>query len=90
MAQGLRRSGLARDDYWLTTKITFEDFEPTALRASALQSLTDLGVEHLDLLLLHWPVGGEQVVADALGELGRMRVEGIVRELGVSNVPAEC
>jgi 2,5-diketo-D-gluconate reductase B len=88
VGEGLRRSGLARDEYWLTTKIPPDDFAPAALRASAVRSLADLGVDHVDLLLLHWPVGGDEVVVEALGELQGLRTDGLIRELGVSNVPA--
>lgn len=87
VAEGLKRSGLARDDYWLTTKIHFEDYDPPVLRKEAEDSLRDLGVEHLDLLLLHWPYGGDENVIGGLSELQKLRSEGSIREFGVSNVP---
>ena len=87
VAEGLRKSGLARGDYWLTTKIHFEDYDPPVLRKEAEDSLKELGVDYLDLLLLHWPYGGDENVIGALHELQKLRSEGHIREFGVSNVP---
>src|SRR3954451_17265421 len=55
VGRAIADSGVARDDFFLTTKIWIDDFEPDALRAAAEDSLRQLGVEHVDLLLLHWP-----------------------------------
>ncbi|GAB2686304.1 aldo/keto reductase [Thalassiella azotivora] len=89
VGEGLRRSGLARDEYWLTSKVWRDDYEPSALRASAERSLRLLGVDHLDLLLLHWPVEDWAVMEAGLGELKALRERGLVREVGVSNAPSQ-
>lgn len=88
VGEGIARSGVARDDFWLTTKVLQDELAPDQVRHSAERSLRALRTDHLDLLLLHWPVGGDQVVLDALGALVGLRERGDVRELGVSNVPA--
>jgi 2,5-diketo-D-gluconate reductase A len=85
VAEGLKRSGLARDDYWLTTKIHFEDYDPPVLRKEAEDSLEELGVDYLDLLLLHWPNPGQDRYVDAVLGLERLRERGVVRAIGVSN-----
>lgn len=88
VGRGIARSGVSRDDFWLTTKVWQEDYAPDAVRASTERSLTSLGVEHIDLLLLHWPVGGDAAMIDALGALRDLRTAGTIRELGVCNTPA--
>lgn len=88
VGEGLRRSGVPRDDYWLTTKVWRSRYAADALRSSAERSLKALGVEHLDLLLLHWPVPEWDVVEGALAELAALRDRGLIRELGVSNFPS--
>ena len=88
VGEGIARSGVARDDFWLTTKVWKGEYAPDAVRASAERSLRSLRTDHLDLLLLHWPVGGDQAMVDALGALVGLREQGSIRELGVCNVPA--
>jgi diketogulonate reductase-like aldo/keto reductase len=83
----LRDSGVDRDAVWLTTKVWHTDLEPRRLRAGAEASLRRLGVDHLDLLLIHWP-GSPDANERALDELVALRQEGRIAELGVSNFPA--
>jgi 2,5-diketo-D-gluconate reductase B len=83
----LRDSGVDRDEVWLTTKVWHTDLAPRRLRASAEASLRRLGVDRVDLLLIHWP-GPPGTTEPALDELVRLRDEGRIAELGVSNFPA--
>jgi 2,5-diketo-D-gluconate reductase B len=87
VGEGLRASGVDRDEVWVTTKVWIDDFPPDRLRASAERSLSKLGVDHVDLLLLHWPAPDPSVHRPAFEELARLRDEGKVREYGVSNFP---
>ena len=52
---GLARSGVPREDVFLTTKVWMDDAAPDRVRPSAEASLRDLGTDYVDLLLLHWP-----------------------------------
>jgi diketogulonate reductase-like aldo/keto reductase len=88
VGRALARSGVDRDDVWVTTKVWIEDFAPRDLRRSAEASLRRLGVERIDLLLLHWPPQDGDQLEPALEELQRLRSDGLIRELGVSNFPA--
>ena len=88
VGRGLKRSGVDRDEVWVTTKVWMNDFDPPDLRHSAEQSLRRLGIERIDLLLLHWPPTDGSQLAPALEELQRLRADGLIRELGVSNFPA--
>jgi len=88
VGEGLRASGVDRDDVWVTTKVWMSEVAPDRLRASAENSLGNLGLDRLDLLLIHWPPEESSELAPALEELGNLRDEGRVREFGLSNFPA--
>jgi 2,5-diketo-D-gluconate reductase B len=88
VGRGLARSGVDRDEVWVTTKVWMEDFAPDDLRRSAERSLKKLGIERIDLLLLHWPPTDPGELGPALETLVELRSSGLIRELGVSNFPA--
>jgi diketogulonate reductase-like aldo/keto reductase len=87
VGEGIRRSGVDPAEIWVTTKVWIDDFPPQRLRRSAEQSLQRLGLDRVDLLLMHWPPADFGEVPPALDELRRLREEGLVREFGVSNFP---
>jgi diketogulonate reductase-like aldo/keto reductase len=87
VGEGLSRSGVDRDEVWVTTKVWIDDFPPERLRRSAESSLRRLGLDRLDLLLMHWPARDGAAHRPALEELARLREEGLIREYGVSNFP---
>jgi diketogulonate reductase-like aldo/keto reductase len=87
VGEGLRASGVDPGEVWVTTKVWIDDFPPDRLRASAERSLSKLGLDRVDLLLMHWPAPDPAVHRPALEELARLREEGLVREFGVSNFP---
>lgn len=79
---GLRASGVSRDEVFVTTKLPPE--RAGRERETLEQSLTALGVDAVDLWLIHWPPSPEQGV-DAWRALLAARNEGVVRDAGVSN-----
>jgi diketogulonate reductase-like aldo/keto reductase len=83
---GIRTSGVARGDIFLTTKIWHTDLAPGDFRRSTESSLKRLGVDHVDLLLIHWP-NPEVPLADTVGALNEARANGLTRHIGVSNFP---
>jgi 2,5-diketo-D-gluconate reductase B len=86
VGEGLRASGVARDDVFLTTKVWMDDAAPDRVRASCEGSLTDLGVDRVDLLLLHWP-NDDVPIADTLEAMSVLCNEGLIGHFGVSNFP---
>jgi diketogulonate reductase-like aldo/keto reductase len=86
VGEGIRRSSVPRSDLFLTTKVWYTDLAPAALAASADASLRRLGVDHVDLLLIHWP-SPSHPLDDSLDALDRLRRDGKTRLVGVSNFP---
>lgn len=84
VGRGIAGSGIARDDIFVTTKVWWTDIAPGDLERSAEQSLARLGLDHVDLLLIHWP-NPRIPVADSIGALNRVRERGLARNIGVSN-----
>lgn len=84
VGRALADSGLDRDAVWVTTKVWRTDLDPRSLRESLEASLRQLDLDFVDLLLIHWPGDGFEA---GLGEMARLREEGVIRELGVSNFP---
>lgn len=83
----LAASGLARDDYYVTTKLNNGFHEPKRARESLETSLEQLRLEQVDLFLIHWPLptqydGDFTSTWEALVE---MRDAGLTRSIGVSN-----
>jgi 2,5-diketo-D-gluconate reductase B len=85
--EALRRSGLARETVFLTTKITGDNCRRGRLIESLKRSNETIGVDAVDLTLIHWPVGpsGRLPMGEYLPELAEARDLGLTRLIGVSN-----
>lgn len=81
---GLRRSSVQRDAIFLTTKVRPRHFRRADLLASTEDSVRALGVEDVDLLLLHWP-NPDVPLEETLLALHEARERGLARHVGVSN-----
>ncbi len=81
---GLRASGLDRDQVFLTTKIWPDHFQADAFRRAVDQRLEKLGVDAVDLLLLHWP-SRDVPLAETIGVLNEAHRQGKARAIGISN-----
>jgi len=79
----LRESGLARGEVFLTTKLWNSDHGYDAALRALDASLARLGVEQVDLYLVHWPVHGLR--RDTWRAMERVRADGKARSIGVSN-----
>src|SRR5215207_2797090 len=84
VGQGVRASGVPRNDVFVTTKVWTSDFAPRDLERSAKQSLGKLKLSEVDLLLLHWP-STTVPLADTIGALCKAKREGLTRHIGISN-----
>jgi diketogulonate reductase-like aldo/keto reductase len=86
VGRAIAASGVPRDEIFLVTKLRPEWFRAGDAIRTGKESLAKLGVEHVDLLLLHWP-NPKVPVEETLGALRVLQDEGRVRHLGVSNFP---
>jgi diketogulonate reductase-like aldo/keto reductase len=84
VGEGLRRSAVPRDEVFLTTKVRPRNYAAAAVRSSTEDSLAALGVEHVDLLLMHWP-NRDVPLEETLGAMRDLQDRGLVRHVGVSN-----
>ena len=82
----LHGSGVARQDLFVTTKVWRDDLAPEALLRSASASLERLKLDHLDLLLIHWP-NAAVPLRDTMAALDETVDRGWTRQIGVSNFP---
>jgi 2,5-diketo-D-gluconate reductase B len=84
--EAMRRSGLRRDEIFVTTKISPENFDRGSLVPSLRRSLDTLGLEQVDLALLHWPSPEERVPLSVyMEQLADAEAFGLTRLIGVSN-----
>ena len=85
VGQGLRLSGLRRDDVFLTTKVSHEYLRADEFARSVDQSLERLQVDYVDLLLVHWPSVDKVPLAETMGALAKAKRAGKTRHVGVAN-----
>src|SRR5216683_703085 len=84
VGDGVRASGIKRDDVFVTTKVWTTHFAPNDLERSTKESLVRLRLPEVDLLLLHWP-NPQVPLSETLGALCRVKQSGLARHIGVSN-----
>jgi diketogulonate reductase-like aldo/keto reductase len=83
VGKGLRESGVSRDEVFVTTKFYPRSGDPVE---EAQRSLERLGLEHVDLYIVHWPEGGPTW---AWPGMERARELGYARSIGVSNFDSQ-
>lgn len=89
VGEGIRASGLPRDQVFVTTKLWNESQGyDRALRAFD-KSLERLGLDHVDLYLIHWPCPQQELYLESWKALIRLREDGRARSIGVSNFAPE-
>jgi diketogulonate reductase-like aldo/keto reductase len=90
VGEGVRRSGIGRDDIFLETKVWISDYGYDAALHAFDKSTGKLGVDRLDLLLLHQPLPSRfDLTLDAYRALEKLLADGKVRAIGVSNFMPE-
>ncbi|NNE22810.1 MAG: aldo/keto reductase [Rhizobiales bacterium] len=83
---GLRASGVAREQIFVTTKVWYTDIADGDLQRSAEASLERLDIDDVDLMLIHWP-SADIPLAESIRALNEVKEYGLARNIGVSNFP---
>jgi 2,5-diketo-D-gluconate reductase B len=84
VGEGLRASGVKRNEVFVTTKIWPSHFAPRELERAARDCLVRLRLSDVDLMLLHWP-NPQIPLKETLGALDKVKRDGLARHIGVSN-----
>ncbi|HEY3408671.1 MAG TPA: aldo/keto reductase, partial [Propionicimonas sp.] len=82
VGRAIHSSGIPRDELFVTTKLWIQDAGEVKARAAFERSLQRLGLDHLDLYLIHQPFGD---VYGAWRAMEQIAAEGLSRAIGVSN-----
>lgn len=85
LGEGLRQTEILRDQLFVTSKLWNSDHGHDAALRACEASLDRLGLDYLDLYLIHWPVPAADLSVETWRALIRLRDEGRVRSIGVAN-----
>ena len=83
VGRAIRDSGIPREEIWVTTKLWPQDYAAADAPAGIELSLNNLGLDYIDLMLLHQPYGP---VDEAWAALEEAKAAGKIRSIGVSNM----
>lgn len=81
----IKNSGLSRDELWITTKCNNSNHGRVEAQAALDESLGKLGLDHVDLYLIHWPLPGKDRFVETWKGFEEAKADGKVRSIGVSN-----
>lgn len=84
VGRAIRASGVPRSELFVTTKIWFNDLAPENVASRVGESLERLGLDQVDLLLVHWPTR-EVPLGETLAAFAEEKANGRTRLIGVSN-----
>lgn len=87
VAAGIKQSGIARDNLFITTKIPLGKQKPDQIRSFGSRMLDELQTDYVDLLLIHWP-DKKVPFADTLAAMKELTDKKMVRSVGISNFNA--
>jgi diketogulonate reductase-like aldo/keto reductase len=85
VGEGMKASGVPRQDIFLITKVSHEYLRAAAFAKSVEESLERLQTDYVDLLFVHWPAIDGTPLAETMGALARAKREGKARHVGVAN-----
>lgn len=83
VGQAIRQSKVAREGLFITTKVWNDEIRAGKIEAACEKSLSLLGLDYIDLYLVHWPISGK--IVEAWKAMERVQRSGKVKTIGVSN-----
>lgn len=84
VGRGIAASTVDREDVFVTTKVWKTNLERARVLGVAADAIEAMGVDYLDLLLIHWPNDAVQI-GETIGAMNELQADGLVRAIGVSN-----
>jgi diketogulonate reductase-like aldo/keto reductase len=85
VGRAIAASGIPREDIFVTTKLATSDQGFRSSQDAARASLERLGLDYMDLYLIHWPGGDTGKYVDSFAGLLKLREDGVSRSVGVAN-----
>jgi 2,5-diketo-D-gluconate reductase B len=85
VGEAIRMSGVPREEIFLTTKVSHEYLRADDFARKVDESLSNLQLDCVDLLMVHWPSPDKVPLAETMGALAKAKREGKARHLGVAN-----
>jgi diketogulonate reductase-like aldo/keto reductase len=89
VGRAIAASGVPRDELFITTKLATENQGFQAAQDACTASIERLGLDYVDLYLIHWPGGDPGKYVDSWGGLMKRKEDGFTKSIGVSNFHAE-
>jgi diketogulonate reductase-like aldo/keto reductase len=85
VGEGIRASGVPRNEIFLVTKVSHEYLSKDAFAKSVDESLKNLQVDYVDMLHVHWPTIDNIPMAETMSALALAKQQGLTRHIGVAN-----
>jgi 2,5-diketo-D-gluconate reductase A len=89
VGRAVKDSGVARKDLFITTKLWNSDQGHERVRPAIENSLERLGLNYVDLYLIHWPTPARDLYVETWKEFEKLKSEGLAKSIGVSNFRIE-
>lgn len=89
VGRAVRNSGVPREEVFVTTKLDIKDQGFQASQDACKRSLETLGLDYVDLYMIHWPAGEQGKYIDSWGGLMKRKEVGDTKSIGVCNFHAE-
>ena len=84
VGEGIRKSGVPREQVFLTTKVWYTNLSPADVLRSTRESLVRLKLDYIDLLLIHWP-NSSVPLDQTIAALCKAKRDGMTKHIGISN-----
>ncbi|HAA79811.1 MAG TPA: hypothetical protein DCE05_05875, partial [Microbacteriaceae bacterium] len=85
LGAALSNSGLDRSNFTVTSKAWIDELGPTGIQDALKRSLDRLGLDSVDIYMIHWPAPERDLYVASFQEMLLLRQDGLIKNVGVSN-----